>query len=136
MNTDKLIKELKRDEGVRNTVYKDSVGIETIGVGRNLVDRGLSGDEIDHLLLNDIKIAEKDARYLIDNYDDLSDARQRVLINMSFNLGQGRLSKFMRFIEAVEKEDFNTASIEMLDSKWARQVGVRADRLSKMMKEG
>ena len=136
MNIDKLIAELRRDEGVRNKVYKDSLGIETIGVGRNLVDRGLSDDEIDHLLANDIDIAEAEASELVPNFDFLTDARQRVLVNMCFNMGKTRLSKFVRFLDAIEHENFERAAEEMLDSRWAVQVGARADRLADMMRKG
>ncbi len=136
MNVNKLIKELRRDEGVRNTVYKDSLGIETIGVGRNLVDRGLSDTEIDLLLENDIILAERDARDLIKVFDELSDARQRVVVNMSFNLGKPRLSGFKRMIAAINDHDYHQAAIEMLSSRWAKQVGIRADRLADMMLVG
>jgi lysozyme len=136
MNIDKLIEELRRDEGVRNTVYLDSLGIETIGVGRNLVDRGLSDDEIDHLLANDIKDFTKEAQELVSCFDMLTDARQRVLVNMCFNLGKSRLSKFKNMLAAIEKSDYATAADEMMNSRWARQVGNRAERLRKMMIEG
>jgi lysozyme len=136
MNIDQLIYELRRDEGVKNKVYLDTEGIETIGVGRNLRDRGLSDDEIDHLLANDISLAEADARDLVDSFDFLTDARQRVVTNMAFNLGKTRLSKFKKFLDAIEHANWERAAAEMLDSKWARQVGVRAERLADMMRAG
>lgn len=136
MDKNKLISELKRDEDVRSTVYLDSEGIATIGVGRNLVDRGLSDDEIEYLLRNDIVIAFGDALKLFPSFATLTDARQRALVNMSFNLGIDRLGKFRKMRAAIQAGDWDKAADEMLDSKWACQVGPRAYRLSQMMREG
>lgn len=137
MNTQKLTEELRRDEGFRKTVYLDSEGIETIGVGRNLRDRGLSEDEINLLLRNDIETAILDAIDVLPcSFHSLTDARQRVLVNMCFNLGRPRLRKFKKMLAAVEREDYETAAAEMLNSKWARQVGPRAVRLADMMRAG
>lgn len=128
--------QLIRHEGLKLLPYVDSVGKLTIGVGRNLTDRGLSYDEALILLSNDIIIAERNARTLCPTYANLSDARQQVLTNMSFNLGWSRLSKFVKMFAAIAAGDFALAAKEMLDSKWAKQVGGRADELAKMMKEG
>lgn len=128
--------QLRVDEGVRFKPYRDSVGKLTVGVGRNLDDVGLRPHEVSYLLENDIDQAEKDARSLFTNFDELSEARQAVVVNMAFNLGWTRLAGFVRFRQAVEAKDFDRASREMLDSHWAQQVGNRAVRLAKMMREG
>ena len=128
--------QLKVDEGVKSTVYKDSLGIETIGVGRNLRDVGLSPYEINVLLENDIARSEQDCKALFPSFDTLSDVRKAVLLNMAFNLGRDRLRKFAFFCGAVMAQDWNRAAAEMLDSKWATQVGERAKRLAKQMREG
>jgi lysozyme len=128
--------QLPIDEGKRNKPYKDSVGILTIGVGRNLDDVGLRDDEIALMLRNDVAQADKDARWLVPSFDSLSDARKAVLVNMVFNLGRPRLGAFVRFLRAVADQQWDEASSEMLQSKWAMQVGQRAQRLAKMMREG
>ena len=123
-------------EGVETVVYLDTEGIETIGVGRNLKDRGLSDDEIDFMLDNDIIICENELTQSFDWYTDLDDIRKRVLIDMTFNLGMPRLKKFSKMISAIEEKEWTLASKEMLNSKWANQVGNRANRLSEMMEIG
>jgi lysozyme len=131
--TDKLKQQIKLHEGVEYRVYEDTQGILTIGVGRNLEDRGLSEDEVDYLLNNDIKICVEELKRSFDWYDDLDDIRKRVLVDMMFNLGMPRLKGFVKMLEAIES---GAAAEEMLDSTWARQVGSRADRLSEMMETG
>lgn len=128
--------QLTVDEDRRAKPYRDSVGKLSIGVGRNLDDVGLRPDEIDYLLANDLRAAENTARALFRNFEALSDERKAVLINMALNLGLPRLSKFTRLRNAVESGDFELAAIEMKDSAWAVQVGARADRLEKQMREG
>jgi lysozyme len=128
--------QLRIDEGVRQKVYKDSLGIESIGVGRNLRDKGLSMQEVDYLLENDLTDAERDARSLVVAFDKLSDERKAVLLNMALNLGRSRLASFKRLLEAVNAGAWEQAAAEMLDSLWASQVGERAQRLAKKMREG
>lgn len=134
--TDKLKQQIKLHEGVEYRAYEDTQGILTIGVGRNLEDRGLSEDEVDYLLNNDIKICVKELKGSFDWYDDLDDIRKRVLVDMMFNLGMPRLKGFVKMLEAIESGAWGAAAEEMLDSTWARQVGSRADRLSEMMETG
>lgn len=136
MNRDRLKKQLEIDEGKRPHIYLDTVGKWTGGIGRNLSDRAFSEDEIQLMLSNDITQAIRDARQLVPGYDQLDDVRQEVLINMSFNLGYTRLAGFKKFLAAVNASEFSEASLEMLDSKWAKQVGERAQRLSKAMRTG
>jgi lysozyme len=130
---------LKRDEGVVAHAYFDSEGFITIGCGR-LIDKrlggGLSDDEINYLLNNDLFRAEKTARALFAGFDRLSEARKAVLVNMAFNLGQTRLAGFQRLREAVKEQDWEQAAKEMLDSRWAKQVGNRAVRLANQMRQG
>lgn len=128
-----LIEALKRDEGVREKPYYDSVGKISIGVGRNLDDKGLRPDEIRFLLKNDIEEALADARKF-SWFPRLDRPRQRVIVNMIFNLGAPRFRNFKKMLAALEKQDYIKASEEMLDSKWARQVGVRAQRLADIMR--
>jgi lysozyme len=131
--------QLKADEGTVPHAYQDSEGYWTIGCGR-LIDKrlggGLSDDEINYLLNNDLFRADKEARSLFAGFDRLSDARKAVLISMVFNLGQTRLAGFQRLREAVKEQDWEQAAKEMLDSRWSQQVGQRAVRLANQMREG
>lgn len=136
MNRSRLSKQLEIDEGRRRRLYKDSVGKLTIGVGRNIEDRGLRDDEIDLMLSNDIDEAIGIARALVPTFDKLDDVRQEVVVNMSLNLGMTRLGGFKQFIGALLRFDFQRATTEMMDSKWYEQVGDRGKRLAYAMREG
>jgi lysozyme len=132
----RLIEILRRHEGVKNTLYKCTSDKWTIGVGRNLEDVGLSEEEIDMLLLNDIVRTKE----LMDDYipwhRDLDEVRQEALINFVFNVGIGTTMKFKNAMAALEEHDYDTAATEMLDSNWAKQVGSRAEEVTQMIKTG
>ena len=136
MNREQLIEELKRDEGVVLTLYQCSAGKNTIGVGRNLDDRGITDDESNYLLGNDIDICVEELRATFPWFQTLSDTRQRVMVNMCFNLGLSRLMGFKKFLAAMEAGEWETAGVEMLDSRWAVQVGPRSTRLKDLVLEG
>jgi lysozyme len=127
------------DEGRVPHAYQDSEGYWTIGVGR-LIDKrlggGLSWDEIDYLLDNDIIKAERTAATLFPSFESLSMVRRAVLVNMAHNLGQERLAGFKNFRHCVEAQNFEAAAAEMLESRWAGQTGQRAVRLAKQMRDG
>ena len=135
MNRETLVCEIMRDEAVRLKPYHCTEGKLTIGVGRNLDDRGISEDEAAYMLANDLNDCIREAQCFT-WFNELTDARKRVIVNMIFNLGINRFRKFKKTIEYIEDRRYVKASIEMMDSKWARQVGKRADRLSEMMKNG
>lgn len=136
LDYDELIRELRRDEGVRRKPYRDTVGKLTIGVGRNLDDVGLFDDEVDYLLRNDIDRAVDDLDRVMPWWRKLSARRQRVLVNMCFNMGLPTLLTFKNTLRAVEEGRYGDAADGMLASKWARQVGARAQRLAEMMRQG
>ena len=127
------LKLLKLHEGYRQYPYTDSLGIVTIGYGRNLESRGLTESEATYLLEQDIDQAEEYLHKGYDYYYDLSGERKAVLIDMMVNLGPTRLRGFRRMHQSLEDQDYEVAALEMLDSKWARQVGTRAITLSKIM---
>lgn len=131
-----LVADLERDEGVRPFPYTDTVGKLTIGVGRNLSDRGLSADEIEYLLQNDIDAAIDDLNRGIPWWDRLDGVRRQALVNMCVNLGWPRLRGFVRTLAAVRRGDYQGAAEGMRDSLWAKQVGARAERLAQMMETG
>ncbi|RQQ19739.1 lysozyme [Burkholderia stagnalis] len=130
-----LIAELSRDEGRRLKPYVDTVGKTTIGVGRNLSDVGISDAECDGMLSSDI---DRTIAWLDRNlswWRQLDAVRQRVVINMAFNMGGGLLS-FVNTLAAMRRGDYAAAADGMLASKWAGQVGARAQRLAAMMRTG
>jgi lysozyme len=156
-NRSHFLDKLIEHEGLVLTVYQDTLGIDTIGIGRNLKDRGISKEELDYLDLPNMEviyehgISEADARYLALNdiaivenelcrvhpcVEELDSVRQLILMDMAFNMGVPRLCKFKKMWNAIHEENFEAASIEMMDSRWARQVGRRASKLSDAMKTG
>jgi lysozyme len=145
MDRSKLKGELIRDEGIRLCVYQDSVGLWTIGVGHLLgTDRRmlqLNTQEAEALLDGDIEIAYRLAvSYIPDmifwandtSENNRNQTRARAIINMAFNLGP-RLGGFKKFLAAANTHEWETAAKEMMDSKWAVQVGARAGRLRDMI---
>lgn len=122
-------------EGLKTRVYYDSLGTPTIGVGRNLRDRGLTHEEVMYLLANDIKRVKKELYLELPLlFPSLSPIRQRVLIDLSFNLGTNGMMNFKRMLDALADGDFHKAALEMKNSKWATQVQKsRVARLIHMM---
>src|SRR6266566_6881078 len=119
-----LREQLVRDEGgYQAFVYNDSVGVPTIGVGRNVRDTGLTIYEQDLMLNNDIAKFEIEVLRAIPWAGALDEVRFEVLVNMAFNLGTLGLLKFVKFLAALQAKDYKLAAQEMLASKWATQVG-------------
>tara|TARA_R100000353_G_scaffold169929_1_gene133308 strand:- start:4369 stop:4800 length:432 start_codon:yes stop_codon:yes gene_type:complete len=131
-----LENQLITHEGLELKPYQCTADKLTIGVGRNIEDRGITEDEARYLLKNDIKIVEDELLSKKPMVAELDAVRQRVLVDMGFNLGIPTLLKFQNMWLAIEQEDFIQASVEMMDSRWARQVGQRAHRLSEAMRIG
>lgn len=131
--------QLIRHEGRRNEAYQCPAGRWTIGVGHNIEARGLTiGDElIDLLFHEDVADALKDATVFCKQFNELSPHRQAVLVNMAFQLGLGGLMKFVRFRAALASGDYPLATVEMLNSKWAREdTPARAMELAEIMRRG
>lgn len=125
---------LKTDEGYRAKPYKDTVGKTTIGYGRNLDDVGISIEEAEYILRNDIDRAVHDVLGAFP-WVRLHPKRIRVaLYNMCFNMGIGKLRQFKKMLAAIEERDYDRAASEALDSLWARQVKGRAERIAKMLR--
>ncbi len=131
MKSEELI---KKHEGFRKVPYRDTEGILTVGYGRNL-EKGLSNQVIDLLFAEDMIYVRRDC-VRFEWFSGLSDVRQAVIENMIFNLGLTRFINFKKTISYLEAGDYKAAGIEMLDSKWAKQVGPRAIELSNMMITG
>ena len=127
---------LIKHEGKRLRPYKCPAGKLTIGVGRNLDDNGITEEEAMYLFDNDIKAIISSCRETFAWFAFLDNVRQAVVVSMVFNLGLGRFLGFKNTIAAIRDKDWNKAADNMLQSKWAEQVGHRAIELAEMMRDG
>jgi lysozyme len=144
MNIDKLREQLKIDEGVKYEVYDDHLGYKTFGIGHLVVEGDeehgkpvgtpVSEDRVNSVFDSDVATYVSEAKKVFPNLDSLPEEAQQVIVNMCFNMGAPRLGQFKKFIGGVNSGDWNTAAVEMMDSRWAKQVGVRADRLRDRIK--
>lgn len=136
---DRVRESLKRDEGLRLYLYHDTTGHQTIGYGHNVDERGITERAADVILDDDIDIAATESMMWIGGpgeWAQLDDCRKGVVIQMMFNLGMTSMRKFKQFKRALLAEDYSLAAVEMLDSRWAKQVGDRAKKLAKEMRSG
>ena len=129
-----LTRNLVRDEGLRLEPYRCTAGALTIGVGRNLDGNGISKDEAMYLLDNDIESVFDCLDRNVPWWVGLPEGAKLALANMCFNLGWPRLARFQKMLAAMKSKDFETAADEALDSRWARQVGDRSQRISKLIR--
>lgn len=136
MDTNKLLATLTTEEALKLKPYRDSVGKLTIGIGRNIEDRGISRDEAEYLCRNDISLVVAQLNVNCPWWKTLDDVRQRVLADMCFNMGIGTLLTFKNTLALIQHSDYAAAASAMLDSKWAQQVGQRAIVLASMMHTG
>ncbi|MEC7092349.1 MAG: lysozyme [Pseudomonadota bacterium] len=140
MNLDNMREMLIANEGLSLKVYKCTAGANSIGVGRNLDSRGISEDEAMLMLTNDIDIciAALDKRYPW--WKRLSEARQEVMVDLMFNLGESRLAKFVQFLQSMETassaEDYAVAAEHLLDSLYAKQLPGRSKRNAEIIRGG
>jgi len=141
----KLLTDLVRDEGIRTRVYRDSLGYKTIGIG-HLLDKRKGGEPLRNILgvdKNTITVPEaykvlahdvnKTAKQLYSKLPWLKtkpEPVQRDLINMGFNLGTNGLLNFRRTLNDIKYDKYTEAARDMLQSKWAKQVGPRAERIA------
>lgn len=136
-----LIKELERDEGRVLHAYQDSLGYWTIGIGR-LIDRrkggGISNEEADYLKLNDIRKVKEGLDRRLAWWRTLDSVRQRVVMNLAFNLGaDGLADKWPNTVALIRMGDYASAAKAMRNNRvWNGQVKGRAERLAKMMETG
>jgi lysozyme len=145
MDLGKLQEELKEDEGCKYEIYLDHLGYKTFGIGHlckaadpeNDMDVGteVSEERVNECFENDIEKVIEDCNILYSNFNDIPEEAQLILANMMFNLGRPRLSKFVNLKLAVDSEDWMEASVQMMDSKWAKQVPNRAERLCSRMEK-
>ena len=139
MNIEALREQLKIDEGVKYEIYKDHLGYPTFGIGHLITEndpehgepngKEISEDRVNEVFATDVAKFVSESKILFPDLDDLPDVAQQVIVNMAFNMGRPRLSKFKNFIAGVNDRDWTRAAEEMMDSRWATQVGDRAIRL-------
>tara|TARA_R100000742_G_C4238416_1_gene58584 strand:+ start:40 stop:483 length:444 start_codon:yes stop_codon:yes gene_type:complete len=144
MDIEILKKELSEDEGCKYEIYLDHLGYKTFGIGHlckardpeNDLEVGtkVSKERVDECFLNDVERVIEDCTILYDEFYTLPDEAQLIIANMMFNLGRPRLTKFRKMYEAVMDANWIEAAIQMEDSKWARQVPKRAERLCERMR--
>ena len=132
----KLIEQLKRHEGLRLTPYKCTADKWTIGVGRNLEDVGISEEEAEMLLLNDIQRASHQLKERFPWTLELDEVRFSALLNFVFNVGIGTASKFVNAMEALRQRNYDMAADEFLNSRWSKQVGQRAIDVTEQIRTG
>lgn len=123
-------------EGLRLKPYICPAGKLTIGYGHNLEDNGITLEVAEILLKTDLACARMEVTSKVPFIGKLSEARQFVLVDMCFNMGITRMMTFKKMLAALGRGDYEKAVVEMLDSKWAKQVGKRAEKLAKIMKTG
>ena len=143
MNIEQLRKELEVDEGVKYEIYNDHLGYPTFGIGHLVRDNDpengepvgtpVSEDRVIEAFNEDVETVLNDCTILYDDFDDLPEEAQLIIANMMFNLGRPRLSRFLKMKQHVDNRDFVSASEEMKNSKWYRQVTNRAQRLCDRM---
>lgn len=133
--TESLRDMIIRHEGIRSKPYRDTLGVLTIGVGRNL-EKGLSEDEIFYLLDNDINNVKYEVNKNFPWVLGLDEARLNVIYNMCFQLGINRLSLFRKMLAACREGNYETAADEMLNSMWHKQTGKRCEELATIMRKG
>ena len=107
--------------------YTDSVGKLTIGIGRNIADRGISEDEAIYMLNNDLKIVSNALHSIFEDFSYLPYDVQLALTDMMFNIGKPRFLGFKKMIQAIKDKDFKEAARQAKDSKWCKQVGTRCE---------
>jgi lysozyme len=123
-------------ENYKQFPYTDTTGHLTIAIGRNLTDRGISTTEAFYLLDEDILYFYAKLMHFVPCFIQLSENRQIALIDMAFNLGVQGFLNFKQMLSALEMHDYERAADEMLQSKWAEQVGERATCLANIMRTG
>ncbi len=143
MDIDQLRETLKVDEGVKNEIYLDHLGLPTCGIGHLIteddpehgldVGTHIDDERVNELFDQDVQVTLGECRLLYNDFDDLPEEAQQIIANMMFNMGRPRLSRFHKMKQAVDGRDWIEAGNQMMDSRWYKQVTTRADRLVRRM---
>ena len=133
---DKLLKSIKINEGFEPRVYKDTLGIDTIGYGFAIKDLYIDEDIAEQILEKKVNKLLKEVDSRFDWFKFMPDGIKEVVVEMCYQLGVNGFSKFKKTIKLLSNRNFAKASTEMLDSLWAKQTPNRALKLSNIVKEG
>ena len=141
---DRLQTELEIDEGKKNEIYLDHLGLPTFGIGHLVketdqehnkpIGTAVSKERVLECFEQDIRTTIMDCRKVFDDWDALPEEVRLIMANMMFNLGYPRFSKFKLMIQAIKDGDHIEAATQMKQSRWYKQVTNRADRLISRMK--
>ena len=144
MDLEQLREQLKIDEGCVYEIYNDHLGFATFGIGHLVIESDpengqevgtpVSADRIIEAFEQDVQTVLSDCAILYPDFDELPEEAQQIIANMMFNLGRPRLSAFKGMKAGVDARDWNEAANQMVDSRWYRQVGARAERLVERMR--
>ena len=134
MNIERLRETITRHEGSRLDMYQDSLGIWTIGVGHNIQEKGISPAVMELMLDEDIEEAIVELKRSVSFFSKMPEQVQEALVNLSFNMGIPRLMQFKKTLAYLRDGDFEAAADELLDSRYAEQVGRRADEVADMIR--
>lgn len=142
---DQIKEDLVRHEGYVTEIYLCSENYPTFGIGHMVTEQDMehtwpvgtpvTDERILQVFHTDCLNAVEDAKAIVEDLEDHPDNVIRVLVNMAFNLGRSRLSRFKKMLAAVEAKDYKTASQEMIDSRWYHQVGRRSKELAEIMRK-
>ncbi len=135
----RIVEDLKRHEGVILHGYYDHLNYMTCGVGRCLeegVGIGLTMEEAEYLLANDIARVREELTKTFEWFEDLNEPRQEAMINLNFNLGLTKLRGFKMALAAMAENDFDEAADQFMDSRWSGQVGQRAVEVTEQIRTG
>ena len=135
MNLTRLRNTLIRHEGLKLLPYKCTAGKLTLGVGRNIEDRGISKETAMQMLDEDIEICLNELMERLDYFETLPTEVQETLVNLCFNMGISRLMKFQLMLGAIQAGQYELAAKELLDSRYARQVGKRSEELADTLRQ-
>ena len=125
-----------RHENGNHKVYECPAGYLTAGWGHNLEAHGIDDPTAERWLNDDLMAAQRECETKVSAWDKLNAPRKSVLVDMLFNMGWPTLSKFKKFLAALDNEDWDEAALEMEDSAWFKQVGKRAEILQEIMISG
>ena len=135
MDKERLSKQLVIHEGLRLKPYRCSSNKLTIGIGRNIEDVGISEEEAMILLSNDIDRAYNECYANFTWFANLSELQQEAMVNLIFNMGMSTFKKFKKTIQHMENGDYELAAAELLNSRYAQQVGQRALDVANQLSE-
>ena len=137
MDIEQTKAEIKKEEGFRMEVYKDTLGFSTGGYGHKMLEGEIPPTDMagwTKLFERDFARAVSGAEELLMICPNVDDTARHIVVEMCYQMGSYGVSKFKGMLSALQDADYATASIEMLDSRWAKQTPNRANRMAERMK--